>query len=464
MRIRVAVPEEHVSPTVINAALEAVTRVDHAMIQRGDVPHFNPRLGVRWRPENFGDEHFDHAGIVLQRGWGDCDDLAPWRAASLRASGEDPGAVAIALPSGPDMYHALVRRSDGSNDDPSVAAGMKAKSVVGDGEGLISVWARDPHDGRLYQGSLAPTAAPIAPHCGPTFAVRPLRPDGSKTVVGYQARMDAPVVGSKMVRVKSHLRRHAGRHHHHHHHHHHHVGGWAPYALSSTAGGEDVEAIEALQVACGSALMTGCVAGTLSHHDKYKLFAMHRLLAGHHPSDVAIELARMMDEDHTRGWAEYHRVQGAHGYVVGDLGSFLNDAMNVVTAVSPALAAIPGVGPALAAAVPVVNTIVHDVDKPHHAASMTPAPAMQPQPHALAATEHVYAPHAPHPGAPPPPVPGHHYAHPHPHGHRRRPAPPRPHDASSAPAAAEQSVTPLTWDAIQAAHASGQTGTFVVQF
>src|SRR5580704_15741152 len=136
MRIRVSVPEQFVQPSVINAALEAVTRVNQAMIKAGDVPTFDPDtprdFGIRWRPENMGDEHFDHAGIVMERKWGDCDDLAPWRAASLRETGEDAGAVAIAVPSGPDMYHALVRRSDGSNDDPSVAAGMASKSVVGD--------------------------------------------------------------------------------------------------------------------------------------------------------------------------------------------------------------------------------------------------------------------------------------------------------------------------------------------
>lgn len=400
MRIRVAVPEKYVSPAVINAALEAVTRVNHAMIEQGDAPTFDPRHGVRWRPENFGDEHFDHAGIVLSRGWGDCDDLAPWRAASLRASGEDPGAVAIAVPSGPDMYHAIVRRSDGSNDDPSVAAGMKAKSVVGDGESLISVWACDPHDGRMYQGSLAPVVAPIAPHCGPTFAVRPITASGSKSVVGYEARMDAPVAGSKMVRVRH--RHHARRHHHQVH------GGWAPYALSTTAGGEDFDAVEALQVACAGVLQAGVCAGTIAPHDKYKLFTMHRLLAGHHPSDVAVELAHMMGEDEAQGAAAQYAQQGCHGYVVGgfNFGDFLKKAMDVVTAVSPALAAIPGVGPALAVSVPMINTMVHNADQHHDPHTLTPAPAMQPQPAALAAWRHVHRPAPPRPRpAPPHPAP-----------------------------------------------------------
>jgi hypothetical protein len=456
VRIRVAVPEKHVSPSVINAALEAVTRVDHAMIEAGEAPAFHPRH-ARWRPENFGEEHFDHAGIVVQRGWGDCDDLAPWRAASLRASGEDPGAVAIAVPSGPDMYHAIVRRSDGSNDDPSVAAGMKAKSVVGDGENVISVWACDPHDGRMYQGSLAPVVAPITPHCGPTFAVRPISASGSKSVVGYEARMDAPVVGSRMARVER--RRHRV---HVHERRRHHVHGWAPYALSTTAGGEGFDVPDALRVACAGVLQAGVCAGTLSLEDKYKLFTMHRLLAGHHPSDIAIELAHMMDDDQAHAAAAGYAVQGYHGYIVGgfNFGHFLKGALKVVSDVSPALAAIPGVGPALAVAVPVVNTMVDRATEHHD--PMTPAPAMTPQPAALAAWHHIHH---------------HPYA---------RPAPPRPRPPAPAPAAPSAFATAASmaqqaaaaapsvlstlstivghWDSLEAMHRSADAHPYYVRF
>jgi hypothetical protein len=102
------------------------------MLKSGEVPTFDQGLhhGVRWKPEPPGQEHFDHAGTVLGRRWGDCDDLAPWHAATLRHKGIDPGATAIAKRSGPNRWHAVVQRSDGSIDDPSRRAGM-GQSVVG---------------------------------------------------------------------------------------------------------------------------------------------------------------------------------------------------------------------------------------------------------------------------------------------------------------------------------------------
>jgi hypothetical protein len=134
MRIRLGVPRDandDEKEAILNAALESVTQADMSQLARG-LPTAEEaiRAGVRWRPEPPGDEHFDLAGTVLKRGWGDCDDLAPYHAASLRLTGEDPEALAIVRRSGPNRWHAIVRRSDGSIDDPSRAAGMG--SVGGD--------------------------------------------------------------------------------------------------------------------------------------------------------------------------------------------------------------------------------------------------------------------------------------------------------------------------------------------
>lgn len=131
MRIRLAVPEQlhpDDAEPALNAALEAVTRASEPMIASGAWPTFHEGLkrGVRWKPEPPGDEHFDLAPTVLKRGWGDCDDLAPWHAATLRADGRDPAARAVVLRSGPKRWHAVVQRSDGRIDDPSRAAGMGA--------------------------------------------------------------------------------------------------------------------------------------------------------------------------------------------------------------------------------------------------------------------------------------------------------------------------------------------------
>jgi hypothetical protein len=124
MRLGIAVPEEHVTAPVLNAALEATTRLDEAMIAAGAPTLSAARHRVRWRPEPPGQEHFDHLHEVLRRGAGDCDDLAPWHCASLRATGKDPGAEAIVKRTGPKSWHAVVRRSSGKIDDPSAWLGM----------------------------------------------------------------------------------------------------------------------------------------------------------------------------------------------------------------------------------------------------------------------------------------------------------------------------------------------------
>lgn len=130
MRIRLAVPDglnSDETKAILDAALEAVTRGATPLVARGRVPTARDAINrhlVRWRPEPPGDEHFDLPTTVLGRGWGDCDDLAPWHAASLRASGEDPEATAFVRPSGPGRWHALVQRSSGQLEDPSRGAGM----------------------------------------------------------------------------------------------------------------------------------------------------------------------------------------------------------------------------------------------------------------------------------------------------------------------------------------------------
>ena len=89
MRIRVAVPDQHVDPHVINAALETVTRLDESMIRQGTSPTSDAlvQAGAIWHPEPPGDEHFDHGGTIAARGAGDCDDWAPLDAATRRLRG-----------------------------------------------------------------------------------------------------------------------------------------------------------------------------------------------------------------------------------------------------------------------------------------------------------------------------------------------------------------------------------------
>lgn len=176
MRIRLAVPPDldpQDQAAALDAALEAVTRANERDVERRRVPTFARALAagrVRWRPEPPGDEHFDGARTVWSRGWGDCDDLAPWHAASLRVTGQDPAARAIVRRSGPRRWHAIVRRGDGSIADPSEAAGMRT-AVVG---------------AHPYAATWAPMVRMDDGSPGAAVAIHPWRD-------GWAGRVDLPV-------------------------------------------------------------------------------------------------------------------------------------------------------------------------------------------------------------------------------------------------------------------------------
>jgi hypothetical protein len=110
------------SKAVYDAALEGLVRIDERIIEGGGVPRLYDS-GARYRRER--QDVWRHAGDVAVEGYGDCEDLAAYRAAELRVSGEDPGAYAYTYETGPRRYHAVVGRSDGSMEDPSLALGMK---------------------------------------------------------------------------------------------------------------------------------------------------------------------------------------------------------------------------------------------------------------------------------------------------------------------------------------------------
>jgi hypothetical protein len=177
MRINVAIPEAEVKKPVLDAALEAVTRLNEQLIKSGSASTFKQALtgpGVRWQPEPPGAEHFDHAQIVSARGWGDCDDLAPWHAASLRATGEDKGAKAIVIKSGPQRWHAIVERSNGKTkyEDPSEAAGMGSGNGMGISGGIALPMMTGPNEIGSYI-------------VRPQLALRPVDH-------GWEARTDIP--------------------------------------------------------------------------------------------------------------------------------------------------------------------------------------------------------------------------------------------------------------------------------
>lgn len=71
-------------------------------------------------------DEFAHCLQVIGRGWGDCDDLCAYRVAELREQGEPAGIrVYWREPrGGSQLFHAQVRRGDGSVEDPARMLGM----------------------------------------------------------------------------------------------------------------------------------------------------------------------------------------------------------------------------------------------------------------------------------------------------------------------------------------------------
>lgn len=237
MDVRVAIPEEHVEKEPLDAGLEMVTRVDQKMIRDGDAPTFDEaiRRGVKWREEPPGAEKFDHARRVVARGWGDCDDLAPYRAATLRVTGEDKRARAEVYRSGPHRWHAVVRRGDGRLEDPSQTAGM-----------------------RVRKGSVASGIPPAVVGCMQRASVSgPVRPFVAvRRVEGaWAARTDLPIVGSD-------------------------------YALSVTQHGRSPA--EALSGALRGSCVVGHCSGRLVDEEHVgKLWALSGLLRGEPAAKVA---------------------------------------------------------------------------------------------------------------------------------------------------------------------------------
>jgi hypothetical protein len=181
MRLQIAIPEKHVSKPVLDAALEAVTRLNERMIKAGDAPTSLQLIeqGAVWKPEPPGQEHFDHGAKIAARGDGDCDDWAPLHAATLRVTGRDPNAVARVRKTGPKRWHATVYRSDGREDDPSLKAGMPGPR----NPGIVGAWVPSMRaDVHGVSGAYINW---------PQLALRPV-PAADGKIESWQARADLP--------------------------------------------------------------------------------------------------------------------------------------------------------------------------------------------------------------------------------------------------------------------------------
>jgi hypothetical protein len=105
------------------AALEGLVQVDDLVLAHNpDLPPLYASGAVyETRPHR----DWRRADQIVEEGWGDCEGLSAWRAAELRASGEDPYARVGVYHTGPRRYHAIVLRGDDTIEDPSIPLGLR---------------------------------------------------------------------------------------------------------------------------------------------------------------------------------------------------------------------------------------------------------------------------------------------------------------------------------------------------
>jgi hypothetical protein len=112
--------------TFIKPLLDALVVVNRLYLRTHHVPALY-HAGVRYmqEPADGKPEEFAAIPLVLSRGWGDCDDLGPWRVAELQEAGEKAKIRVTWRRVGKRRtYHVLVRRGNGRIEDPSRLLGM----------------------------------------------------------------------------------------------------------------------------------------------------------------------------------------------------------------------------------------------------------------------------------------------------------------------------------------------------
>lgn len=110
--------------TAMSQFLHSLYTIDLAYLSRFKVPPLY-ESGIVYRAEPRGQEVWKDVPNVLRDGYGDCEDLACWRAAELRHQGVAAHPVfRIHHFSGLNLYHILVKRGN-MIEDPSARLGMR---------------------------------------------------------------------------------------------------------------------------------------------------------------------------------------------------------------------------------------------------------------------------------------------------------------------------------------------------
>lgn len=90
------------------------------------------KSGVLYRQDPPGNEIWQDIPTMLKTRFGDCEDLACWRAAELNFAGIRARPYLKWRESGPktSQFHAVVRWPDGRIEDPSAALGMNGMPII----------------------------------------------------------------------------------------------------------------------------------------------------------------------------------------------------------------------------------------------------------------------------------------------------------------------------------------------
>lgn len=118
LAITIVAPPNAAGLSAVAEGLAALSFVQMLAAQRAGRPM--PALyesGIVYRREQPRSERWQSAVELLATGQGDCEDLAAYRAAELRLAGE-PATVYIKR-TARGTFHAIVRRADGTLEDPS---------------------------------------------------------------------------------------------------------------------------------------------------------------------------------------------------------------------------------------------------------------------------------------------------------------------------------------------------------
>jgi hypothetical protein len=115
LRVAMVVPAE---PSAIEALLEGLVGLNYAwMFRRGGAPPLYSS-GIVYRREPPGHDDWQNAEQLLGAGFGDCEDLASYRAAELRMQGEPARVKVVTTRRG--KFHAIVEHASGELEDPSL--------------------------------------------------------------------------------------------------------------------------------------------------------------------------------------------------------------------------------------------------------------------------------------------------------------------------------------------------------